>query len=101
MSKNPDNPIQSVSNLLNGAAGGVTEWERKQHRRLVAEKLRRECEALRLYEPLEFQDEFHKCKSPKTYHGVAPGKHTFKVKAIDADGKLDPTPAKDKFRILP
>jgi hypothetical protein len=36
---------------------------------------------------------FHKCKSPKTYHGVAPGKHTFKVEAIDADGNVDPTPA--------
>jgi hypothetical protein len=44
---------------------------------------------------------FHKCKSPKTYHGVAPGKHTFKVEAIDADGNVDPTPAKDKFKILP
>jgi hypothetical protein len=44
---------------------------------------------------------FHKCKSPKTYHGVAPGKHTFKVEAIDADGNADPTPAKDKFKVLP
>jgi hypothetical protein len=44
---------------------------------------------------------FHKCKSPKTYHGVAPGKHSFKVEAIDADGNVDPTPAKDKFKILP
>ncbi len=44
---------------------------------------------------------FHKCKSPKTYHGVAPGKHTFKVEAIDADGNVDPTPAKDKFKVLP
>jgi hypothetical protein len=44
---------------------------------------------------------FHKCKSPKTYHGVAPGKHTFKVEAIDADGNVDPTPAKDKFTVLP
>ena len=40
---------------------------------------------------------FHKCKSPKTYHGLDPGKHTFKVEAIDADGNVDPTPAKDKF----
>jgi hypothetical protein len=44
---------------------------------------------------------FHKCKSPKTYHGLDPGKHKFKVEAIDADGNLDPTPAKDKFKILP
>jgi hypothetical protein len=44
---------------------------------------------------------FHKCTSPKTVHGVAAGKHTFKVEAIDADGNVDPTPAKDKFKILP
>ncbi|MEK6251203.1 MAG: hypothetical protein AABM43_04530 [Actinomycetota bacterium] len=44
---------------------------------------------------------FHKCKSPKTYHGLDRGKHTFKVEAIDAAGNVDPTPAKDKFKILP
>ena len=44
---------------------------------------------------------FKKCHSPKTYHGLDPGKHTFKVEAIDADGNVDPTPAKDKFKVLP
>jgi hypothetical protein len=44
---------------------------------------------------------FKKCKSPKTFHGLDPGKHTFKVEAIDADGNVDSTPAKDKFKILP
>jgi hypothetical protein len=44
---------------------------------------------------------FKKCSSPKTYHGLKPGKHTFKVEAIDADGNVDSTPAKDKFKILP
>ena len=43
----------------------------------------------------------HKCKSPKTYHGLDAGKHTFKVEAIDASGIADTTPAKDKFKILP
>jgi hypothetical protein len=42
-----------------------------------------------------------KCKSPKTYRGLDPGKHKFKVEAIDADGNVDPTPAKDKFKVLP
>ena len=38
----------------------------------------------------------------ETYHGLDPGKHTFKVEAIDADGNVDKTPAKDKFKkILP
>jgi hypothetical protein len=44
---------------------------------------------------------FKRCKSPKTYHGLDPGKHTFKVRATDADGNADKTPAKDKFRVLP
>ncbi len=44
---------------------------------------------------------FHKCKSPKTYHRLDPGKHTFKVEAIDSDGNIDSTPAKDKFKVLP
>ncbi len=44
---------------------------------------------------------FHKCKSPKTYHGLDPGKHKFKVEAIDSDGNVDSTPAKDKFKVLP
>jgi hypothetical protein len=44
---------------------------------------------------------FHKCKSPKTYHGLDAGKHSFKVEAIDADGNVDKSPAKDKFKILP
>lgn len=43
---------------------------------------------------------FKKCKSPKTFHGLDPGKHTFKVEAIDAGGNVDKTPAKDKFKIL-
>jgi hypothetical protein len=44
---------------------------------------------------------FKKCKSPKTYHGLGPGKHTFKVEAIDRDGNADKTPAKDTFTVLP
>lgn len=60
MSKTQDNPITDV---LSGATGMVTDWDRKQHRRLVAEHIRRECEALRLYEPLPYQDEFHQCKA--------------------------------------
>src|SRR5688572_24699975 len=60
MTKQPDNPLQDVTNLLHSAAGHITDWEKDQHKRLVAEKMRRECEALRLYEPQAFQDEFHK-----------------------------------------
>jgi hypothetical protein len=44
---------------------------------------------------------FRGCKSPKTYHGLDPGAHTFKVKAIDAAGNIDTSPAKDAFKVLP
>lgn len=40
------------------------------------------------------------CKSPKTYKKLKPGKHLFKVWAIDKAGNKDPTPAKRKFKIL-
>jgi hypothetical protein len=41
------------------------------------------------------------CRSPKRYRRLEPGKHVFKVRAIDAAGNVDKTPAKRKFRVLP
>ena len=38
------------------------------------------------------------CKSPKRYKHLKPGRHKFKVWAIDAAGNKDPTPAKRRFR---
>jgi hypothetical protein len=43
---------------------------------------------------------FKKCRSPKKYKKLKPGKHVFKVKAKDAAGNVDPTPAKRVFRVL-
>jgi hypothetical protein len=40
-----------------------------------------------------------RCVSPKRYSGLKPGRHTFKVWAIDAAGNQDPTPAKRRFRV--
>jgi hypothetical protein len=39
------------------------------------------------------------CKSPKTYAGLKPGRHVFKVWAVDPAGNQDPTAAKRRFRI--
>src|SRR3989442_4440516 len=36
---------------------------------------------------------FSACSSPKSYSGLAEGSHTFKVKATDAAGNTDATPA--------
>ncbi|HET7484923.1 MAG TPA: NosD domain-containing protein [Solirubrobacterales bacterium] len=43
---------------------------------------------------------FKPCRSPKKYKKLKPGKHVFKVWAIDKAGNVDPTPAKKKFKIL-
>jgi hypothetical protein len=43
---------------------------------------------------------FKLCRSPKTYKKLKPGKHVFKVRAIDKAGNVDPTPAKKKFKVL-
>lgn len=43
---------------------------------------------------------FKRCKSPKKYKKLKPGKHVFRVRAIDKAGNVDPTPAKKKFKVL-
>ncbi|HEV2791281.1 MAG TPA: hypothetical protein VGV69_08305, partial [Solirubrobacterales bacterium] len=43
---------------------------------------------------------FKKCRSPKTYKKLKPGKHVFKVRAIDKAGNVDSTPAKLAFTVL-
>jgi hypothetical protein len=39
------------------------------------------------------------CKSPRTYRQLKPGRHLFKVWAIDRAGNKDPSPAKRKFLV--
>jgi CSLREA domain-containing protein len=43
---------------------------------------------------------FKKCRSPKKFKRLKPGKHIFKVRATDAAGNTDPTPAVRKFTVL-
>lgn len=42
---------------------------------------------------------FSKCRSPKKLKRLKKGKHTFRVRATDAAGNTDKTPAKRTFRI--
>lgn len=44
---------------------------------------------------------FKPCLSPKKYKRLKPGKHVFEVRAIDAAGNRDKTPAVRKFRVRP
>jgi hypothetical protein len=39
------------------------------------------------------------CKSPKTYKGLKAGKHTFRVRARDAAGNTDQSPAKRSWHV--
>ena len=40
------------------------------------------------------------CSSPTKLKHLKRGKHKFKVRAIDAAGNVDPSPAKDKFKVV-
>ena len=42
---------------------------------------------------------FHVCTRPFTTHHLADGQHTFAVRAIDAAGNVDPTPAQRTFTV--
>jgi glucose/arabinose dehydrogenase len=43
---------------------------------------------------------FKPCSSPKRYRGLVPGRHEFRVFAIDGSGTADPTPARFSWRVL-
>jgi hypothetical protein len=41
------------------------------------------------------------CRSPRAYRRLSPGRHTFRVRARNAVGAPDPTPASRTFRVKP
>ena len=43
---------------------------------------------------------FKPCASPRRYRGLKARRHSFRVRAIDAAGNVDPSPAKAAFRVL-
>ncbi len=43
--------------------------------------------------------EFRACSSPKRYAGLAPGRHRFRVRAVDIGGNVDPTPETRRFGV--
>ena len=42
---------------------------------------------------------FESCTSPKTYSGLKKGSHTLSVRAVDAAGNVDPTPATRTWKV--
>jgi hypothetical protein len=45
------------------AAGLRSDYDINELRKSAKEQMRRECESLRLYEPMPFQDAFHRCRA--------------------------------------
>ena len=43
---------------------------------------------------------FNPCTSPRRFRSLDPGRFKFRVRAIDAAGNVDPTPAKDSFKVV-
>ncbi|MGN6256719.1 MAG: hypothetical protein ACTHN3_03075 [Solirubrobacterales bacterium] len=43
--------------------------------------------------------EFKPCGSPRTYKHLKPGRHAFRVKAVDLAGNVDGSPAVAHFKI--
>ena len=43
---------------------------------------------------------YEPCSSPTKLKRLKKGKHEFKVRAVDAAGNVDPSPAKDKFKVV-
>ena len=41
-----------------------------------------------------------RCESPKALTRLRRGTHKFQVRAIDAVGNVDPSPAQDKFKVV-
>jgi hypothetical protein len=46
------------------------------------------------------QKAFKPCGAPKNLRRLDAGKHRFKVRAIDAAGNVDPSAAKDRFKVV-
>jgi lysophospholipase L1-like esterase len=43
---------------------------------------------------------FEACTSPRTLKHLEPGRHTFRIRATDAAGNVDQTPATDRFKVI-
>ena len=45
--------------------------------------------------------EFEDCDSPQKYRGLDPGRHRFRVRATDAAGNTDGSPARYRWKYVP
>jgi hypothetical protein len=47
------------------------------------------------------KSKWESCRSPAKYKDLDPGRHKFRVRAIDVAGNVDPSPAKARWEIEP
>jgi hypothetical protein len=82
-----------VDTIIEKAPKGKTERRRgKVLFRATAPDARFECKLDRA--------KFRPCASPRKLRKLRPGRHRFRVRAVDAEGNFDPTPAKRRWRVV-
>ena len=86
-----ERPKPPNTKIVKGPAGKIT--------KTTAAFKFRSIGASRSFECKLDKGKFKKCRSPKTYRNLKPGKHVFKVRAVGRGGRVDPTPAKRVFTV--
>jgi glucose/arabinose dehydrogenase len=44
---------------------------------------------------------YRPCRSPRTYRHLEPGRHAFRIRAVDSEGAVDASPVLVKWQVLP
>lgn len=102
-----NNATTPTEKACDGGGGGggapettITKKPKKKTTKTKAKLKFKSSEAGSSFECKLDKSKFRSCSSPRKYKHLKPGKHRFQVRAIDADGNVDPTPAKAKWRVL-
>jgi hypothetical protein len=101
-----NNSVTPTEKECTGGDGGgppqttIFKQPKKKTHKTKAKFKFRSSEAGSTFECSIDKGDFKPCTSPTTYKKLSPGKHKFLVRAIDADGNTDPSPAKAKWKVL-
>jgi len=101
-----NNSVAPTETECTGGGGGgtpdttITKAPKKKTAKTKATIKFRSDESGATFECSIDKGEFKTCTSPATYKRLAPGKHKFLVRARDAEGNIDGTPAKAKWKVL-
>jgi hypothetical protein len=103
-----NNTVTPTETACGGGGGGdttapdttITKGPDKKTEKTKAKLKFTSSEAGSTFECSIDKGEFKSCSSPTTFKRLSPGKHKFQVRAIDAAGNVDKTPAKLKWKVL-